>query len=97
HFPGAGGNCFPFAPCHGHGYGSSRLRSNHRMEAVRQTVQQADTEEIPASFEAAMSAWVDGEEEIRTEDVDTPYGRHLWETYHLIGDVMRNESLAIRP
>ena len=67
------------------------------MEAVRPTKQQTDTDENAASFEAAMSAWVDGEEDIRTEDVDTPYGRQLWETYHLIGDVMRNENLAIRP
>lgn len=66
------------------------------MEAVRQTMQQADTE-LVASLEAAVSAWVDGTEDIRTEDLDTPYGRQLWETYHLIGDVMRNESLAIRP
>ncbi|MFC3339677.1 sigma-E factor negative regulatory protein [Paracandidimonas soli] len=66
------------------------------MEAARQTMQQADPE-VPASLEAAVSAWVDGEEDIRTEDTETPYGRHLWETYHLIGDVMRNESLAIRP
>lgn len=66
------------------------------MEAVRQTMQQADTE-LVASLEATVSAWVDGTEDIRTEDLDTPYGRQLWETYHLIGDVMRNESLAIRP
>lgn len=66
------------------------------MEAVRQTMQQADAEAV-VSFEAAVSAWVDGEDDIRTEDVDTPYGRHLWESYHLIGDVMRNQDLAIRP
>ena len=66
------------------------------MEPVRQTRQKADPE-ASASLEVAVSAWVDGEEDIRTEDLDTPYGRNLWETYHLIGDVMRNESLAIKP
>ena len=49
------------------------------------------------SWESAISAWVDGQEEIRTEDLDTPYGRQLWDTYHLIGDAMRSDDLAFRP
>jgi len=48
-------------------------------------------------WEASVSSWVDGEAEIRAEELDTPYGRQLWDTYHLIGDVMRSQDLAIRP
>lgn len=65
------------------------------MEAVRRIPEQ---ESMPAaSLEASISAWVDGQEDIRPEDLDTPYGRQVWDTYHLIGDVMRNDSLSIRP
>lgn len=50
-----------------------------------------------ASWEASVSAWVDGEAELRAEELDTPYGRQVWDTYHLIGDVMRSQDLAIQP
>ncbi|TAM85261.1 MAG: hypothetical protein EPN41_12490 [Candidimonas sp.] len=50
-----------------------------------------------ASWEASVSAWVDGEESVRAEALSSPYGRRVWDTYHLIGDVMRNEGLAIVP
>jgi sigma-E factor negative regulatory protein RseA len=50
-----------------------------------------------ASWEASVSAWVDGEESMRSEELGTPYGRHVWDTYHLIGDVMRSEELGIQP
>lgn len=49
------------------------------------------------SWEAKVSAWVDAEDDIRPEDLDSPSGRRLWDTYHLIGDVLRSEELAIRP
>lgn len=49
------------------------------------------------SWEATVSAWMDGEDEIRPEDLDSPYGRQLWDSYHLIGDVLRSEELAIKP
>jgi sigma-E factor negative regulatory protein RseA len=49
------------------------------------------------AWEASVSAWVDGESDIRAEELDTPYGRQIWDTYHLIGDVMRSPDLAIRP
>lgn len=48
-------------------------------------------------WEAIVSAWADGEEEFRPEDLDSPYGRQVWDTYHLIGDVLRNPDLAIKP
>jgi sigma-E factor negative regulatory protein RseA len=50
-----------------------------------------------ASWEASVSTWIDGEGDIRPEDLDSPYGRQLWDTYHLIGDVLRSEDLAIKP
>lgn len=48
------------------------------------------------AWEAAVSSWVDGEAEIRPEELDSPYGRQVWDAYHLIGDVMRTDALAIR-
>lgn len=53
-------------------------------------------EEAP-SWESLVSGWLDGDGEVRTEDLDSPYGRQVWDTYHLIGDVLRSEELAIRP
>jgi sigma-E factor negative regulatory protein RseA len=64
------------------------------MQADRHARQ--DTEE-QASWEASVSTWIDGEGEIRPEELDTPYGRQVWDTYHLIGDVLRNQDLAIKP
>lgn len=59
-----------------------------------QTMQE---QEHQASPEASISAWIDGEADIRPEDLDTPYGRQVWDTYHMIGDVLRSDELAIRP
>lgn len=49
------------------------------------------------SWEASVSCWVDGESDMRVEELNSPYGRHLWDTYNLIGDVMRSDDLAINP
>ncbi|MBB5216774.1 sigma-E factor negative regulatory protein [Parapusillimonas granuli] len=49
------------------------------------------------SWEASVSSWIDGEDDIRPEELDTPYGRQVWDTYHLIGDVLRTQDLAIKP
>ena len=49
------------------------------------------------SWDSTVSAWMDGDGEIRPEDLDSPYGRQVWDTYHLIGDVMRSQDLSIRP
>ena len=49
------------------------------------------------SWDRTVSEWMDGDGEIRPEDLDSPYGRQVWDTYHLIGDVLRSEDLAIRP
>ncbi|MER1966195.1 sigma-E factor negative regulatory protein [Castellaniella sp. GW247-6E4] len=53
--------------------------------------------ESDAAWEASVSTWVDGEADIRADELDSPYGRQVWDTYHLIGDVMRSRDLAIRP
>lgn len=60
-------------------------------------VQKNEHETETVSWEAAVSSWVDGEGEMRAEELDSPYGRQLWDTYHLIGDVLRTEDLAITP
>ncbi|KAA0888580.1 sigma-E factor negative regulatory protein [Pusillimonas sp. ANT_WB101] len=62
-----------------------------------QVAKQSHQDQEQASWEASVSSWVDGEGEIRPEELDSPYGRHVWDTYHLIGDAMRNEELAIKP
>jgi sigma-E factor negative regulatory protein RseA len=49
------------------------------------------------AWEASVSSWVDGEADLRAEELDSPYGRQVWDTYHLIGDVMRSQDLAIQP
>lgn len=64
------------------------------MHALNKTQEQ---DEQLSAWELAVSSWVDGEADIRTEDLDSPYGRQVWDTYHLIGDVMRTDGLAIRP
>lgn len=60
-------------------------------------MQAKQQQEYEASLEASISAWIDAEADIRPEDLDTPYGRRVWDTYHLIGDVLRSEDLAIKP
>ncbi|HWK62441.1 MAG TPA: sigma-E factor negative regulatory protein [Eoetvoesiella sp.] len=54
-------------------------------------------DEEALSWESIVSEWLDGEGEIRTEDLDSPYGRQVWDTYHLIGDTLRSEDLAFKP
>lgn len=49
------------------------------------------------SWDSTVSAWMDGDGEIRPEDLDSPYGRQVWDTYHLIGDVLRSDDLAVKP
>ncbi|RTZ42499.1 hypothetical protein EKL30_12410 [Candidimonas sp. SYP-B2681] len=62
-----------------------------------QAANQARHAHEEASWEASVSTWIDGEGEIRPEDLDNPYGRQVWDSYHLIGDVLRNPELAIKP
>lgn len=65
-------------------------KESFEMQAVKE-------QESQASLEASISTWIDAEADIRPEDLDTPYGRRVWDTYHMIGDVLRSEELAIKP
>jgi len=60
-------------------------------------MQGVKVEDQAESWDSTVSAWMDGDGEIRPEDLDSPYGRQVWDAYHLIGDVLRSEELAIRP
>lgn len=62
-----------------------------------QVAKQARHDPEEASWEASVSTWIDGEGDLRPEDLDSPYGRQVWDSYHLIGDVLRNQDLAIKP
>jgi|GEM_PF-279949 Negative regulator of sigma E activity len=66
-------------------------------EFIEMQVVKEQEQEQQASLEASISAWIDGEADIRPEDLDSPYGRRVWDTYHTIGDVLRSEELAIKP
>src|SRR5690606_22868133 len=58
-----------------------------------------NTRTAPAiDWNETISEMVDGEcDAFDASRIDTPYGRQTWDNYHLIGDVMRNEHLAIKP
>jgi sigma-E factor negative regulatory protein RseA len=50
------------------------------------------------SWEESVSAWMDGEgPEEWLDGLAVAEGKETWDTYHLIGDVLRNSELAIRP
>ncbi|MGB6105964.1 MAG: sigma-E factor negative regulatory protein [Pusillimonas sp.] len=66
------------------------------MQVVRHVTEPGQEQDQP-SWEASVSTWIDGEGEMRPEELDTPYGRQVWDSYHLIGDVLRNPDLAIKP
>jgi len=59
---------------------------------------------IPPDADAAerhaqnLSAWIDGTDADCTEEyLISDAGRAMWDTYHLIGDVLRTPDLAIAP
>ncbi|HEY9278874.1 MAG TPA: sigma-E factor negative regulatory protein [Eoetvoesiella sp.] len=62
-----------------------------------QVVAKPNPEQEVFDWESTVSGWIDGDDDIRPEDLDSPYGRQVWDTYHLIGDVLRSEELAIKP
>ena len=54
--------------------------------------------ETDISLEESVSAWMDGESsEFNFPDLSTEQGRRTWDTYHLIGDALRNADLAVSP
>jgi sigma-E factor negative regulatory protein RseA len=62
-----------------------------------QVVAKSNPEHEESAWESTVSRWVDADDEVRPEDLDSPYGRQVWDTYHLIGDVLRSDELAIKP
>ena len=65
---------------------------------MMQTKKTHDVDQIDElSLEQAVSLWLDNEHPIDADQLDTPYGRQVWDSYHLIGDVLRSEQLALEP
>ncbi len=48
-------------------------------------------------LELSVSIWMDGEGDALGPDGLDSAGRQVWDTYHLVGDVMRNGDLALQP
>jgi sigma-E factor negative regulatory protein RseA len=54
--------------------------------------------EADLSLEESLSAWMDAEaSDINFSELASEQGRRTWDTYHLIGDALRNSDLAVRP
>lgn len=63
------------------------------MQTAAKSVEIAES-----SWEESVSAWMDGED---SDDILpgllSKEGRQTWDTYHLIGDSLRNADLALTP
>lgn len=64
---------------------------------MNQNINEKHEYQSDESWDAIVSEWVDGESEVRPEDLNNPYGRQVWDNYNLIGDVIRSNDLAIKP
>jgi sigma-E factor negative regulatory protein RseA len=63
-----------------------------------QSILKKAQEDSDVSFEESLSAWVDGEQsDVDASDFSSEQARRNWDTYHLIGDVLRNSELAVKP
>lgn len=63
---------------------------------MQSTVKSAVDSDI--SLEESVSAWMDGESAVDIySELGTTQGRRTWDTYHLIGDALRNADLAVSP
>jgi len=55
------------------------------------------TDSTDASPRQLLSEWLDGESPLSESFNLTQVNRDTWDTYHLIGDVMRSSDLATQP
>lgn len=63
-----------------------------------QTVSRPQESLSDSHWGETLSAFMDGESpDTWPVDLDTANGRQTWDTYHLIGDVLRSPELAITP
>ncbi|MEI2417276.1 sigma-E factor negative regulatory protein [Orrella sp. JC864] len=61
-----------------------------------QTVSRTEHADTQSHWGETLSAFMDGEsQDTWPVDLDTATGRQTWNTYHLIGDVLRSPELAI--
>lgn len=64
---------------------------------MQSSTRRQEAEADVLSREQALSAFMDGEgADAWPLDLDTPKGRQDWDTYHLIGDVLRSPGLSIQ-
>lgn len=63
-----------------------------------QSTSKKSVPENDISLEESVSAWMDGESsDFNFSDLSAEQGRKSWDTYHLIGDTLRNADLAVSP
>lgn len=63
-----------------------------------QPVLKETVEDSEISLDELMSAWMDGElSESDASTLPAEKNRQNWDTYHLIGDALRNADLAVSP
>ena len=60
-------------------------------------MQNAQTTSTDVSNREILSAWLDGQPMDDHELPSIQVNRQVWDTYHLIGDVMRSNDLAVQP
>lgn len=61
-------------------------------------VQSSEDKLLDNSWDESVSVLMDNEPtDFDPMNLDMPYGRQVWDQYHLIGDVLRHQELAFQP